>query len=119
MQSYRARISDLRGRVERHTKPRAPYTLTPVDLFTATIGGAPDGWQADVLTAEQQQIILNCSRQAGKSTTMAVLAVDTLLARRNALLVVTSASTRQARELLRTIYQVHSACDQGARCVAS
>src|SRR5215216_1234580 len=115
LQSYRGQISDLRARVERHTRPRAPYALTPFELFTATIGGAPDSWQADVLTADRRQIALNCSRQAGKSTTMAALAVDTLLARRNALVVVTSASTRQARELLRTIYQVHSACDQGAR----
>jgi len=116
LQSYRSQIVNLRARIERYTRPRPPYTLSAVELFEATIGAPPDAWQAQLLTSEYQQIALNCSRQAGKSTGLAVLAVDTMLGRRNALVMVTSGSSRQSTELLRTITQVHAACDQGARC---
>lgn len=118
LQSYRRQIAELRGRIEARTRPRAPYTMTPLELFVQTVGGAPDAWQAALLSSEARQSLLNCSRQVGKSTSMAVLAVDTMLAQRNALVVVTSGSSRQAKELLRTITLIHAACDQGARCVA-
>jgi hypothetical protein len=118
MQTYRRQISDLRARIARQARPRAPYTLTAVELFERTVGSAPDPWQADLFAGDAHQTLLNCSRQVGKSTGMAVLAVDTMLARRNALVIVTSGSSRQATELLRTMTQIHAAVDAGARCLA-
>ena len=38
---------------------------------------AADDWQAKVLRSSGQNILLNCSRQAGKSTTTAVIALHT------------------------------------------
>lgn len=116
---YRARIADLRRRVERHTRPRSPYTLTPVELFERAVEGSPDAWQTALLLSDARQALLNCSRQSGKSTAMATLAVDTMLSRRNALVIVTSGSSRQAKELLRSIAAIHDAADLGARRVAS
>ena len=40
------------------------------------MGFAPDAWQARVLASEARQGILNCSRQCGKSTVTAVMAVE-------------------------------------------
>lgn len=116
--TYRRQIRDLQARVGRRMTPRAPYTLTPAELFTVAVEAEPDPWQAALLENDTQPVLLNCSRQAGKSTAMAVLAVDTLLRERNALVIVTSGSSRQSKELLRTITQVYVAADLGARRVA-
>ena len=43
------------------------------------VGIAPDNWQADLLRSDAQQILLNCSRQVGKSTTTATLAAHTAI----------------------------------------
>lgn len=118
LQTYRRQIADMRRRIKAQARPRAPYTLTPVELFERAIGGAPDRWQAELLHSDARQALLNCSRQSGKSTGMAVLAVDALLRARNALVIVTSGSSRQSKELLRSIQQVYSAVDVGARAVA-
>jgi Terminase large subunit, T4likevirus-type, N-terminal len=118
MQTYRRQIHDLRAQIARQPRPRAPYTLNAAELFERTIGAAPDAWQAQLLGSDAHQTLLSCSRQSGKSTGMAVLGVDTMLARRNALVIVTSGSIRQAAELLRTMTQIHAAVDVGARCIA-
>ena len=39
------------------------------------LGLEPDPWQLDVLRGEHQRLLLNCSRQAGKSTVAALLAL--------------------------------------------
>lgn len=43
------------------------------------VGIAPDGWQADLLRSEARQILLNCARQVGKSTTIGTLAAHTAI----------------------------------------
>jgi hypothetical protein len=52
--------------------------LDPCELFAAQ-GWAPDPWQADLLRSNHPRIMLNCSRSAGKSTTVAALALHTAL----------------------------------------
>lgn len=47
--------------------------------LSARIGIAPDGWQAAMLRSEAQQIMLNCARQVGKSSTVATLAAHTAI----------------------------------------
>jgi len=118
LQSYRRQIREIRARLDRRATPRAPYTLTPTELFTAALDAEPDPWQTALLSNDTQPVLLNCSRQAGKSTAMAVLAVDTLLRERNALVIVTSGSSRQSKELLRTIMHIYAAAALGARCIA-
>src|SRR5438105_999155 len=98
LQTYRRQIREIRAQLIAR-QPRAPYTLNAVDLFERAIG-APDDWQADLLQSNARQAILNCARQSGKSTAISVLAVDAMLHQRNALVIVTSGSMRQSKELL-------------------
>ena len=52
--------------------------LDPV-LLAERCGLDPDPWQADVLRSGAQRMLLNASRQSGKSTTVALLNVHTAL----------------------------------------
>ena len=40
-----------------------------------SLGLEPDPWQLDVLVGKHQRLLLNCCRQSGKSTTVALLSV--------------------------------------------
>lgn len=59
----------------------------------------PDPWQASLLADPPRRALLVCSRQSGKSTTVAALCVRAALAGRSAVIV--APSQRQASELLR------------------
>ena len=48
--------------------------LDPV-LFSRGLGLVPDPWQKHVLRYSEKRLIMNCSRQSGKSTTAAVKAL--------------------------------------------
>jgi hypothetical protein len=74
--------------------------LDPVAL-AGEIGMVPDAWQAAVLRSSASRVLLNCSRQSGKTTTAALLALHVALYEPGALVLVLSASERQARELFR------------------
>jgi hypothetical protein len=74
--------------------------LDPVHL-ARRCGLELDRWQRDVLTSSARQIILNCSRQSGKSTVAALLAVDTALSVLGALVLLVAPAQRQAVELYR------------------
>ena len=39
------------------------------------LGMAPDPWQVEVLESHSRRILLNCSRQAGKSTVVAMFSL--------------------------------------------
>lgn len=63
-------------------------------------GMEPDPWQGDLLRSESDRVLLLCSRQAGKSTTTAALAVNTALTDPGLVLLVAPAQ-RQSVELFR------------------
>ena len=48
--------------------------LDPVAFAVERLDFEPDPWQADVLRLSHRNTLLNCSRQAGKSTTTAIIA---------------------------------------------
>ncbi len=62
-----------------------------------------DDWQKEVLRCQNRQMILLCSRQAGKSQICAIKAVHAALHFPDSLTLVISASQRQSSELFRTI----------------
>lgn len=64
---------------------------------------APDPWQARVLNSKARRLLLCCSRQSGKSTTAAALAVYHAIHRQNALVLLVSPSDRQSKELFRKV----------------
>lgn len=84
-------------------------SLDPARLFTRTVGAAPDPWQARVLRSQARQLILNCSRQAGKSTTTAALSLHTALYQPGALVVLLAPALRQSQEVFRKIKQMAAA----------
>jgi hypothetical protein len=72
--------------------------LDPV-MFAEQAGLVPDAWQAQVLRSRAARLLLNCSRQVGKSTVTAVLALHTALYEAPALALLLSPSLRQSQEL--------------------
>ena len=74
--------------------------LDPV-LLAERCGLGPDPWQADVLRSGAQRMLLNASRQSGKSTTVAMLNVHTALYVPDALCLMLSPTLRQSGELFR------------------
>jgi phage terminase large subunit-like protein len=80
-----------------------PAEIGPVAFSSDTLGITPDNWQADVLCSTRDRLLLNCSRQAGKSTTSATLALYTALYRPRSLTLLISPSLRQSAELFRKV----------------
>lgn len=78
---------------------RLAMSLDPVQL-ARTCGIEPDEWQAELLRSDANQILLNCSRQSGKSTMTAVLASHAALFLPG-LILLASPTLRQSSELFR------------------
>ena len=76
--------------------------LDPVCLAEAA-GMYPDRWQRDVLRGRASRLLLNCARQSGKSTTVAVLTLHTALYEPGSLSLVLSPGERQSLEFLRKV----------------
>lgn len=72
-------------------------------LMMARAGTPADPWQADVLRSGAKRQLLMCSRQSGKSTVTAALALHTALYRAPALILLLSPSLRQSGELFRKV----------------
>jgi len=85
--------------------------LDPVAL-ARRVGLPPDPWQADFLRSTEPRILLNCSRQSGKSTVTALLGVHAALYEPGALVLLLSPSLRQSQELFRKALDVYRALDK-------
>jgi hypothetical protein len=86
--------------------------LDPV-VFSRDCGVEPDPWQAELLRSVMSVVtllraLLLCSRQSGKTTVTALLALWVALFEAPALVVIVSPSQRQSAEMLRTIMRFHS-----------
>ena len=84
--------------------------LDPVE-FSRYVGIEPDEWQADVLRYEGKRLLLNCSRQSGKSTTTATKALHTGIYKPKSLILLVSPSLRQSQELFRKVKDAYEAMD--------
>jgi hypothetical protein len=71
--------------------------------------GDPDAWQQQILTSPAPRMLLNCSRQSGKSSTVACLALHRALTMPGSLTLLVSPSLRQSMELFRKIVQAYTA----------
>lgn len=67
----------------------------------------PDAWQAQVLRSTAPRLLLNCSRQAGKSTVSATLAVHTAVYEPRSLVLLLSPTLRQSAELFKKCVAVY------------
>lgn len=82
--------------------------LDPV-MFARKAGIEPDAWQAGVLRSQGHRLLMNCSRQSGKSTVAAVVGLHQAIFRPGSLVLLLSPSLRQSGELFRTVSQLYTA----------
>ena len=67
------------------------------------LGFEPDTWQTEALRWAGKRVMLNCCRQAGKSTIASILALHRALYYPGALVLLVSPSLRQSGELFRKV----------------
>ena len=76
------------------------YRLDPALWSTEVLGLHPDPWQASFLRSRSRRIILNCSRQSGKSTIAAALGLYESIYCRPSFGLVIAPSLDQSSELM-------------------
>jgi hypothetical protein len=67
----------------------------------------PDPWQTEVLKEDYDHLLLNCCRQAGKSTVVALLGLTRALFHAGSLVLLVSRSFRQSKEMFRIVKDFH------------
>src|SRR3954454_12207280 len=67
--------------------------------FAEKLGIVLDLWQADLLRSRSDRILLNCSRQSGKSTMSALIALHRALYHPGSLVLCLAPALRQSQEL--------------------
>ena len=72
----------------------------------------PDPWQRDLLYSSAPHLLLNCSRQSGKSTTVAAVALNRLLTEPGSLVLLVAPAERQSHELFRKVIAAYQALGQ-------
>lgn len=86
--------------------------LDPVAWVEKALGFHPDPWQVEVLRSNSPRILLNNSRQSGKSSICALLALWTAIYRPRSLVLCLSPSLRQSSELFHTVSRFYGALSE-------
>src|SRR5579871_6696675 len=89
-------------------RPPAVHTMRGLGL-------EPDPWQIEVLEAGHPRLLLNCCRQAGKSTAVALLGLVEALWTPGTKVLLVSRSLRQSAELFRIVTDFHRRLGAPAR----
>lgn len=71
--------------------------------FARSVGVEPDPWQERLLRSDAPRVLLNCSRQSGKSTMSALVALHNALYSPGALILCLAPALRQSQELFAKI----------------
>jgi hypothetical protein len=104
------RLARAEGVLRRHTTAEHP-TLARLRRDPPAVmelaGYRPDPWQEALLRNPSGRTLLNCSRQSGKSTVTAALALNTALLEAPALVLLLSPSLRQSGELLLKVTELY------------
>jgi hypothetical protein len=101
------RLAQMRAHLEARQVPRGTVCTNAVELWRRLYGADPDPWQREILLAPDGRVLMNCCRQSGKSTTSAVLGLYEALYHAPALIVLLSASLRQAQELGKVVFDAY------------
>ena len=96
-------------------KASAIAAKDPVAFARLYLGYTPDPWQEKFLRSHAPRICLNCSRQSGKSTSVAVLALWEAIHRPKSTIVLDSPSLRQSQELMMKFSEFLSLVDQSVK----
>ena len=106
--TLRQRVDRLKAR---WTPPPVVPTVLPmtaVELWQQAMGHEPDDWQATVLISDDPRIILNVSRQLGKSSVVAIKALHLALYEPKSLILLLSRSLRQSAELAKKVFDAYA-----------
>ncbi len=79
------------------------HALDPVAFAGDVLGFRPDPWQERVLRSSSKRLLLNCSRQSGKSSVAAVVALHKAVYHPGSLVLLVNPSLRQSGELFRKV----------------
>ena len=95
------------------------YMLMAIDpsRILQSLGLPPDRWQREVLLSQERQILLNCCRQAGKSTVTSALALHTALFQPRQLVLLLSPGQRQSSEIFRKVVEAYNAIGRPVRAL--
>jgi hypothetical protein len=106
-------LSALRADVEALERRAAPPAPRPsVPEFAEQLGLHLDAWQRDVLVTPSKRVLLNVTRQGGKSTVAAILGLYEALHRPGSLTLIVSPSDRQSGELFRKLVALRNRLPQ-------
>ncbi len=84
--------------------------LDDVAFARELLGAEPDAWQADLLrTRDAQQVLLLCSRQAGKTSVAAIIALRQALYHPRSLVLVLAPALRQSQEFFKSVVSFYAA----------
>ena len=86
------------------------YRVNPVAWVheSGLIPGRLDEWQQEVLMSRSKRLLLNCSRQSGKSLVCGLLALHTAIFESGSLVLLIAPSLRQSAELFRNASRAYS-----------
>src|SRR6266851_1441180 len=83
----------------------------PAVRLMRNLGLVPDPWQVEVLEGGHARLLLNCCRQAGKSTVVAMLGLVHAIFEPAAMVLLVSRSHRQSTELFRIVTDLYRRLD--------
>ena len=80
--------------------------------FAEQLGVEPDDWQYQLLRSTSDRVLLNCSRQSGKSTMSAIIALHRALYHPGSLILCLAPALRQSQELFSKIGSFYRELDK-------
>jgi phage terminase large subunit-like protein len=102
--SVQRQIEDIKKEIAKRKAPKESsletFRTDPAQILTKA-GMSPDTWQTNLLRSQSRRMLLLCSRQSGKSTTSAALALKSALLQPDSLVLLLSPTQRQSGELFR------------------
>ncbi len=101
----------MKQAIQNAVRERLELEKSDAVLMALRAGIEPDDWQADLLRSDAKQMVLNCSRQSGKSTTTAILALHQAIYKPDSLILLLSPSLRQSQELFRKLQFFYNALE--------
>ena len=105
-------VARLRAEVQQQTTTGNPVLALlreDPDRLMTTAGLTPDPWQTELLRSSAKRLLLLCSRQSGKSTTAAALALRDALLVPGSLVLLLSPTLRQSGELFHKVTDLYHA----------